>query len=140
MTRNRDRAFGKLDRTFNIVNPITNSIRDGIFKMSTTTLEKYKSNLYTLIFTGVGERVMEPAFGTMVKYLLFEPLAETTYGEIEKEIYDKVAYWIPEILIEKIDFGNQLEDRENNKVSMKISFTLKIDPTIQDFIEIEMGV
>ena len=138
MVRNRDSAFIK-DRTFNILNPIVNSSRDGLFKMSTTSIEKYRSNLYTLIFTGIGERVMEPEFGTRVKYMLFEPLTTSIYEAIKGEIKASAARYIPEIRIDSISFGDELEDAENNKVSMKIDFSLKLDPTIQDFIEIEMG-
>jgi len=139
MAKNRDSAFKK-NKTFNIVNPIANSTRDGIFKMTETSLQKYKSNLYTLIFTGLGERVMEPDFGTIIKYLLFEPLTEDTYSKIKMDILEKTAYWIPEIDIIDITFGNELEDRENNKVTIKLEFTIKMDPSISDFIEIEMGI
>lgn len=138
MTRNRDSAF-KTDRTFNIVNPISQSKRDGVFRMSTTSIEKYKSNLYTLIFTGVGERPMEPTFGTMLKWFMFEQMSNDTYEKIRSDILERVAYWIPEITITSITFGDELTDRENNRISLKLSFRLTNDPTIQDFIEIEMG-
>lgn len=139
MARNRNSAFNT-DRTFNIINPISNSTRDGVFKLSTTSLEKYKANLYTLIFTGVGERVMMPEFGTILKYILFEPITDNTHQKIKLDIIEKTARWIPEITIERVSFGNELDDRENNKVSIKIDFRLTLDPTIQDFIEIEMGI
>ncbi len=138
MAKNRDTAFGK-NRTFNIVNPIAQSTRDGVFKMSTNSIEKYKSDLYTLIFTGIGERVMEPNFGTNIKYLLFEPLTEDIYTAIRDDIVNRASMWIPEINIISVTFGNELEDRENNKVSIRIDFALTLDPTIQDLIEIQLG-
>lgn len=139
MSRNKNRAFAT-SKTFNIVNPIARSTRDGVFRLSTTSIEKYKSNLYTLVFTGVGERAMEPEFGTILKYLLFEQITEDTYNTIEREIYDKTALWIPEIEITSVDFGNTDEDKENNRINIKINFRLVVDSTIQDFIEIEVGV
>ena len=139
MTKNRDMAF-RADRTLNIINPISQSKRDGVFRMSTTSIDKYKSNLYTLIFTGVGERPMEPNFGTILKYLLFDQLTDETYEKIRNDILQKTSFWIPEITITEISFGNSLDDRENNRISIKIYFRLTIDPTIQDIIEIEMGV
>jgi len=139
MARNRNSAF-ITDRTFNILNPIVNSSRDGVFKMSTTSIEKYRSNLYTLIFTGIGERVMEPEFGTRIKYMLFDPLTTSIYEAIKSEIKSSAARYIPEIKIDNIEFGDETEDAENNKVSMRIDFSLKLDPTIQDFMEIEMGI
>lgn len=139
MPRNRDSALNKT-KTFNIINPIQNATEDGVFKLSRTSLEKYKANLYTLIFTGEGQRVMMPTFGTRIPYLLFEPMSEDIYNTIDKEIRDKTQYWIPEIIIDDIDFGDRASDVENNKISIKISFHLNVDPTIKDFIEIEMGV
>ena len=139
MARNRNQAFSK-DRTFNIINPISNATRDGVFKLSTNTIEKYTANLYTLIFTSVGERVMEPEFGTIIKYLLFEPITEDIYQKIKTDIIEKTAIWIPEISIVSIGFGDEEQDRENNKLTIRIDFKLKQDSTIQDFIEIEMGV
>ena len=138
MARNRDSAFRK-DRTFNIVNPIAQSRRDGVFRLTTTSMEKYKSNLYTLLFTGVGERVMQPNFGTILKYLLFEQITDETHEEIKRDILQKASFWIPEISIDRISFGPALEDAENNKITIKIDFSLAADDTIQEFVEIEVG-
>lgn len=139
MARNRNRAFEKY-KTFNIVNPIKESTKGGVFELASTSIDKYKANLYTLIFTGVGERVMLPEFGTRIKYLLFDQVDEKTFNRIDREIRDKVQYWIPEIQILSIDFPTMDEDMENNKISMSIKFGLKVDPEIQDFIEINLGV
>lgn len=139
MARNRNSAFQK-DRTFNIINPIAQATRDGVFKLSTNSIEKYKANLYTLIFTGIGERVMEPEFGTLLKYLLFEPLTTDTNNKIQKDIIEKVAFWIPEINIIAVVIDDDVEDLVNNRVAIRIDFNLKRDSTVQDFIEIEMGV
>lgn len=139
MVKNRDLAFNT-SKTLNIINPISQSERDGVFRMSTTSIEKYRSNLYTLIFTGVGERPMEPEFGTILKYLLFDQLTDETYSKIKNDIKTKVDFWIPEIVINEIIIDNGLSNIENNIFSIKISFGLKNDPTIQDIIEIEIGV
>lgn len=136
--RNRDRKLNKF-KTFNILNPIKESARDGVFGMSTTSLEKYKANLYTLIFTGIGERVMLPNFGTRLHQLLFGPIDNTTIRDIEVEIKDAVRYWIPEITITKIEFSNLESDMENNKINISIFFSLVADEEIQDLVEIEFG-
>lgn len=139
MTSNRDRAFAQ-QKTFNIVNPISKATRDGMFTLSSTSIEKYKSNLYTLVFTGIGERPMMPFYGTIISQLIFEPLDESLLISIENEIIEKASYWIPEIVILKVDFKDKEEGIENNKINMKIHFSLVQDETIQDFIEVEMGI
>ena len=138
MAKNRDSAFIK-DRTFNIINPIAQSKRDGVFRLSNTSIDKYKANLYTLIFTGVGERVMLPEFGTILKYVLFEQITDETYESIKRDIINKSAIWIPEITINDVTFGDIETEAENNTISIRIDFSLTADETIQEFIEIEIG-
>lgn len=139
MARNKSSAFKKY-RTFNIDNPIKKSTRDGIFKMTDNSLDKYKSNLYTLIFTNVGQRPMFPEFGTIIPNLLFEPIDDQILEQIYDEIVTKAKIWVPEIEITQIIFDDKETNLDNNKISMTIKFRLKKDETIQDFIEIEMGM
>lgn len=139
MVRNRDSAFRK-EKTFNILNPIVGANTSDVFKMSKTSMEKYKSNLYTLIFTGIGERPMMPDFGTNIRGYLFEPIDDNTFGKIKDDIIHKTGLWIPEIKIEGIEFKNTNDDIENGTINIRIDFSLKRDDTIQDFIEIETRV
>jgi len=139
MAKNRDSILAK-QKTFNIVNPISDATNDGVFKMTRTSLDKYKSNLYTLLFTNVGERPMMPNFGTNLRGMLFDPETDGIFENIKSEIIDKTKFWIPQLVIQNVEFGNRDEDIENNKISLKINFYLKNDPTIQDMIEIEGGV
>ena len=44
----------------------------GVFKSTYTTKDQIKSNLINLLLTDVGERVMNPNFGTNLKRFLFE--------------------------------------------------------------------
>ena len=137
--KNRDRAFKK-NKTFGFLMPVENSNQHGVFGMSRTSTDKYKSNLYNLIFTGLGQRVMMPTFGTRIPLLIFENLEDDVFIAIKTEIIEAVARWIPEIKIEEVGFEDKLVNLENNKIQMTIKFSLKRDETIQEFIEIEMRV
>lgn len=137
--KNRDRAFRK-NKTFGFLLPFKDANTDGAFSMSTTSVEKYKSNLYNVLFTGVGQRVMMPTFGTRISMLLFEGTTEDIFDSIKSEIISAANRWVPEIRITGIDFGDKLENLENNNIQMIIHFSLKNDETVQEFIEIEMSV
>jgi len=137
--KRRTEAFNKVNN-FNIKNPIQNADGDGIFQMTKTSIDKYKSNLYTLIFTGVGERVMVPEFGTRLKYMLFENITKDVLASLKSEIISKANFWVPEIDIIDIEYPDIESDIENNRINMKILFSLKVDPDIQDFIEVDLGV
>ena len=139
MARNKTATFSKF-KTFNIKNPIQKAKRDGMFEMTTTSVEKYKANLYTLVFTGIGQRPMMPTFGTSIMNLLFEPVDDMIFVTIEEEIKSKAKIWVPEVNIIAVEFEDKENKLENNTISMRIKFNLKQDETIQDFIEIEMGL
>lgn len=137
--KNKDMAFLK-NKTFGIKVPINRSNYGGIFEMSSDSIGKYKSNLYTLIFTNSGERVMVPRFGTRIASLLFENLGDDLLSSIKSEIIDATSRWIPEIKITSIEFKDAENSLENNEINMTINFSLKSDQTIQDFIDIEVNL
>lgn len=136
MTKNRNAAI-RTHRTFSITNPIIRAIGLGVFGMDDTTSSKYKSQLYSLVFTGLGQRAMLPTYGTRIPYLLFEPHTEDLYGKIDAEVRTAARYWIPDINIERIEFGTNEADVENNRIAFTIHFSLKLDSSVQDFIQIE---
>lgn len=136
MAKNRNTAI-RTHRTFSITNPIARAIGLGVFTLDDTSSSKYKSQLYSLIFTGLGQRVMLPLYGTRIPYLLFEPHVSGLYEKIADEIRSAAAYWIPDINIDRIDFGTDEADVENNRIAFTIHFSLKLDSSIQDFIKIE---
>lgn len=136
MTKNRNNAI-RTYRTFSITNPIIRAVGLGVLGMDNTSVAKYKSQLHSLVFTGIGQRVMMPTYGTRIPYLLFEPHTHGLYEKIDEEIRSAVRYWIPDINIDRIEFGTDEANVENNRIAFTIHFSLKLDSSIQDFIQIE---
>ena len=128
------------DRTFGIENPIKDSPYGNIFSMSRNSIDLYKSQLYTLMFTNKGERVMMPEFGTNIQALLFEPYDENIYERIRSEIQAEASRWIPGINIDKVLFEDKETNLENNRLILTIKFSLIVDPSIEDYIQIEKSV
>ena len=48
----------------------------GVFNSTYTTKDQTKSNLVNLLLTDIGERVMNPGFGTVLRKFLFEGIAD----------------------------------------------------------------
>ena len=80
---------------------------------------------------------MLPNYGTRIPYMLFEPLVDGIEDQIRDEIISQARYWIPEITIDKVEFSDDLTDLENNRISFTVYFSLKVDSSISDFIQIE---
>ena len=126
------------DRTFGINNPIEDSKHGNVFDMSRDSLSKFKSQLYTLLFTNPGERVMLPEFGWNRYDILFNPMSEDIGSTVETDIKTIVSRWIPEIKL--YDVSVVLDPVENNTLNMTIKFGLKADPNVLDQINIEMSM
>jgi phage baseplate assembly protein W len=124
-------------RTLSIIAPVKDSNLGSIFAMSTTSLEKYKSNIHIALLTGFGQRVMIPSFGSAITQTLFEQVSEDTYSSLEATIKNAISRWIPEISIDNISFSRS--DIENNKIAISLTFSLKANRLQYDNIMLEVG-
>ena len=96
-----------------------------VFDKVFTTLEQGESNLRCLLLTRKGERYLQPRFGTDLLYLLFEPNITELKDEISDTNTDAVTYWLPYIIITKLDVISQEDDPTLiHTVKISISFTV----------------
>ena len=98
----------------------------GYFKQTKTTLQQAKYNIINLIKTIPGERLGQPAFGSNLHTLLFEPMNEDFEDILEDSIRTSMETWLPYINIKnkKITFP----DYDINTVNMVIDFGLSFEP------------
>lgn len=95
-----------------------------IFKSSYTTEQQAISNLKSLILTRKGERPMQPLLGTDVYSLLFENMSSDLQIELEKTLRDDIAFWLPYIIIDKLDVNvNEDENRIDVSINFKVTET-----------------
>ena len=69
-----------------------------------------RQNLKMLILTNPGERVMIPDFGVGISTYLFENFNETTYSQIENDIREQAAKYLPVVVISRVGFDNSPPD------------------------------
>lgn len=99
----------------------------GYFNQTFSSLEEAKSNMYNLLLTRKGERVMHPDFGTNIYNYLFEQTTVDLANKIENEIEDAVEMWLPYIQLQNVEVDVSNENIDNNKFSIKIGFNLLRD-------------
>ena len=104
--------------TLGVKLPITKSDING-FTMIDNFHSLIKQNLKMLILTNPGERVMIPNFGVGIKSYLFENFSETTYTEIENNIKEQVATYLPVVTIKALSFDNSSPDANTLQVSLE---------------------
>jgi phage baseplate assembly protein W len=89
--------------TYGINFPFYDS-NDGRYLLTTTSSDQeIRTNLVHLLLTRKGTRYFLPDFGTRLYEYIFEPLDGPTFSDIESEIRDSVAAYLPGILITNIE-------------------------------------
>ena len=100
---------------------------EGFFYKTKTILEQSKANLQNLLLTTPGERIMQPEFGSRLKFIVFEQ-GEDIPNRIEETIRSAVDKHLAYININDV-FTTQ----QDNTVSVSIEFSVPLNP---DTIEI----
>ena len=98
----------------------------GYFKQTKTTLQQAKYNIINLLKTIPGERLGQPAFGSNLHSILFEPMNEDFSDILETSIRESLAKWLPYINIKNIEIT--MPDYNINQVNITIDFGLSFEP------------
>ena len=98
----------------------------GVFRSTYTTKDQIKSNLVNLLLTDIGERVMNPGFGTNLRRFIFEGITETNIEELRLSLISSISIYIPEITVQNITVT---PNADYNLVSLSIDYVLNISNT-----------
>ena len=98
----------------------------GYFKQTKTTLQQAKYNIINLLQTIPGERLGQPAFGSQLHSILFEPMNEDFSDILEDSIRTSLETWLPYINIKNIEIT--MPDYNINRVNITIDFGLSFEP------------
>lgn len=100
----------------------------GLFSSIYTTPQQVKENLKSLLLTRVGERLMQPTFGTNLLNIIFEPNLSDLKEDITDLLTAPINYWIPSITIESIDIITNEDDP-----TMIHNLKITINYSVQNF-------
>ena len=100
---------------------------EGFFYKTKTVLEQSKANLQNLLLTTPGERIMQPEFGSQLKFIVFEQ-GQDIPNRVEEAIRSAADRFLSYINIE-----NVFTTQQDNTVSVSIEFSVPLNP---DTIEI----
>ena len=98
----------------------------GYFKQTKTTLQQAKYNIINLLKTIPGERLGQPAFGSNLHSILFEPMNEDFSDILETSIRESLVKWLPYINIKNIEIT--MPNYNINQVNITIDFGLSFEP------------
>ena len=75
---------------------------------------------------------MQPNLGLNIRRFLFEQITENTQIEIENDIVDTFATWLPFVELREIDIDTGNQDR--NKIKINIVFNIKRAPNATESV------
>ena len=107
----------------------------GYFKQTRTTIEQAKYNIVNLLKTVPGERLGQPAFGSLLQNILFEPMDDDIGDGIEEAIRETLTKWLPYISITNIEVTQP--EYDNNRVNVAIDFGLAFEPDRFESVSID---
>ena len=91
--------------SYNITYPFKDDNEINTFlQMNQVSKDSYSSNLLLLLLTQKGERYYESDYGTNLLKYIFEPNDQLTSTQVEEEIRNTVALYIPEVQITSVNF------------------------------------
>ena len=97
-----------------------------VFTSTYTTKDQIKSNLINLLLTNIGERPMNPRFGTNLRKFLFEGITDANNETIIDHISYSISVNIPQINVLSITIN---PDEDHNLIELNIDYVLKISQT-----------
>lgn len=112
---------------------------NGIFHVNFTTLSQAKDNLYNLIMTKKGERVMHPDFGCDIWNLAFSQIVDSeTDIAVENAIVTAVERWLPYLTITSIVIDDNPDIRDRNILKLEIGFALTNNQNLRENLEVNI--
>jgi phage baseplate assembly protein W len=95
----------------------------GVFNSTYTTKDQIKSNLVNLLLTDVGERVMNPNFGCVLRKFLFEGITDANSELLINSLTDSISMFIPQITVRDIILD---PSPDSNSVNLTVNYILNI--------------
>ena len=99
-----------------------------------------KNSVKQLLRTEKGERVMLPNFGCNLRKYLFQPLDQTTFENIKREILYSFKNYIVGANIQKLAVFPLGETGPAGGNSLKVLLTLQLDTADLEIFDVEVDI
>ena len=74
-----------------------------------TGLQKVQQNMYLTLMTPVGRAMMQPDFGSLLPYMIFERITPTLLQQMRATVRDSLTTWVKEIEVIDVTIDDSLE-------------------------------
>jgi len=84
-------------------------------------VDKVAQSIFLLLVTPAGRRLMQPDYGTLLPYMIFEHFTDTLKREMKREVKDRVAGHLPYLTVT----GTEVTMVEANMVQIDVAYVIK---------------
>jgi len=96
------------------------------FKVNRSINVRAVQNSLDNIFQWIpGERILDPEFGSKLRYYLYEGITQFNQEQITSEIRSCVMKYDPRVIIDTITNRSTIDDTEDNTIVLDISYHIK---------------
>lgn len=95
----------------------------GVFNSTYTTKDQIKSNLVNLLLTSIGERIMNPNFGTELRRFLFEGINDSNSELLKNSLLNSIAIYVPDITVTDISI---IPNTDYNSINLNVNYIVNI--------------
>lgn len=99
-----------------------------VFTVNYQTKDAIKYNLINYLLTGVGERPLNPQFGSNIRTKLFDQISSDTLLDIEFSIKSGVGLYFPKVQVVELTVTPIID---NNTIQIYFKYRI-VDTPIQD--------
>ena len=124
---------------YDIKYPLTNNNSDGFFvDLNETINDKLLSEMLHVVMTRKGTRLRRPDFGTNLVTYIFNPNDAGTWADVENEIKESVAKFVPDVTINRVrvlkstDNEEISENLDDNTILVDINYNVKKGKSIEN--------
>ena len=96
-----------------------------------TDVQDIKRSVRNLIMTNRFEKPFHPEVASHVRDLLFERFTPITFNLLRNRIETVLANYEPRVSVTDVEIDDSGQAMDNNKLNVRIFFTLRNDPQIQ---------
>jgi uncharacterized protein len=104
---------------------------------SSTDFQHIKESIHQIILTYMGERIMEPGFGSEVLQALFEDFNTTTKNMIEFKLREAISRWEPRVSVLSLTVS-QVQLPEGNTFIVSVDFSV-LKYLVDDSVTIKLA-
>ena len=131
--------------SYPLIEPLDNTVPPGVPPKNTSQsnyfnkaygVELIRNNLRQLLLTQKGERVMLPEFGLDLRRYVFEPLDETTFNLMRRDILLTLSTYFS--IAKPLVLTISSDDREIENHTLRVELTLQLLDESLDIFDVEV--